>query len=131
MSALKSIVTDYYAAFSQRDFAKMKDFLCEDYHFTDPIDTAESAEEYINKVQILGSLVYESKITNTIEIENQIAVRFDWHLLEPKTKVIPMVEWFFFENGKIKSSELFFDAAQFAEIMQYLSPVEQKAVVSS
>ncbi len=121
MKSLRQIVENYYQAFSAHDYSKMASLLHDDFCCEDPFEKANSAQEYLSQIKIFEDVVFCSQIIKTVESHNQIVVQFDWVVLRPIEKTIPMMEWLTIEDGKLKKSELLFDSRQLSELMPYLS----------
>jgi hypothetical protein len=118
--SMSASIQAYYQAFAAGDFETMRSYLKDDFDFTGPLDTRNNADEYIERISVLKVFQAKFELLELMEKENRLMVRFDWTVLAPVSLTIPMVEWFVFEDEKIKKSELFFDSKRFEPLFPYL-----------
>jgi len=110
----EQIVKQYFELFFSENvkYDKIRTLLADDFHFTGPLLRANSADEYINILKNVGAGNLSANINSILSNENEVAVFYN--MITPFGEV-KTVEWFLFENNKIKSIELLNDPRKFLE----------------
>ncbi|MCP5098285.1 MAG: nuclear transport factor 2 family protein [Chloroflexi bacterium] len=111
----EAVVTQYLAAFfaERIEHVAIRDLLADDFTFQGPLMTADSADDYIQKLQAFGEdAAMQADIHGMWETETAVVVRYDF--LIPSGKV-PASEWYQVQDGKITNIQLICDPRPFLE----------------
>jgi ketosteroid isomerase-like protein len=112
----KEIVDRYYDAWINRagDFADVP--LAEDFVFTGPVASFDSAEGYRQMASEAGKLVTRFAVRHQFVDGNRVCSIIDWEMNLP---VAPMTSAELLEvrDGKIVRGELIYDAEQLRKVM--------------
>ncbi len=115
MSQVLDIVHEYYRAFEEKDFEKMRSLLADQYTFKGPMMQCNSADECIEQMKEC-SFEARHEVVRTITDGKQVVLIFDWTCSKPFQGTFRMCEYLQVENGRIFSAELFFDTAKFPKM---------------
>ncbi|MCU7922297.1 MAG: nuclear transport factor 2 family protein [Candidatus Thiodiazotropha sp. (ex Dulcina madagascariensis)] len=108
------VVKQYFEAFIRKDIPGMSRLIHDDYHFTGPAMEVQGKTQ-MEQVMEAFPFIAEDKDVELSGNGNVVVRRLNWHVKAPFEAVIPMCEWLVVENGKIRSSNLYYDTAKFPE----------------
>ncbi|MEM7336897.1 MAG: nuclear transport factor 2 family protein [Chloroflexota bacterium] len=109
----KECVESYLSAFfgERIDLAKIRTLIADDFTFMGPLMTADSADDYIQKLQAFGENARMQAEIQHILIEGETAVaRYDF--IMPNGRV-PASEWYRVKDNKLVSMQLTCDPRSF------------------
>jgi ketosteroid isomerase-like protein len=109
MSQAMKTVTAYYEALDRKDPQKLREVLATDFTFKGPLLAFDSADAF---VEGMGQMPFQATVEGSrfIAEGDRVAHAFLWKLTAPARADVPMCEVFEVSGGKIRSSELFYDA---------------------
>ena len=88
--------------------------LSDDFSFLGPMMAAEGGDSFVEQLQNFPSQArYRYEDSRMIVEGNNVAHMFDFVVSAPVEAKVRMCECFEVKNGKIQSSRLYFDPAQF------------------
>lgn len=110
----EQIIKNYFDLFfsAQPDFQAMRQLLADSFTFNGPLLKANSADDYIQKIQGVASGGLSMKNAEYVSSDYNVVVIYD--MFSPLGDV-RTVEWFKLESGKIKTLELLNDPRIFIE----------------
>ena len=109
---LIDLAKGYYRAFETGDRAFVENNLAEGFTFTSPFDDHIGREEYFRRCWPAKNIHMGFSFVTVMQQENRVFIAYDAQLREPNA-VHPAArfrnaELMTFENGKLKSGEVFF-----------------------
>lgn len=112
MTTAMDTVGAFYDAFHQRDFPKLRGLITDDFTFKGPMMNFPDPDAFISGV---SGMPYEAVAEQSrfIVDGDRVAHAFVWKMTAPSKADIPMCEVLQVANGKVRSSELFFDSRLF------------------
>jgi ketosteroid isomerase-like protein len=114
-SSSQEIVESYLRALGNRDIAKIKTLLSKDtFSFIGPIDRFNNAEDLTKALQNLAPIVTGVQIRKTFVDDGDVCSAYNLNTSTPAGSV-RCTELCHVENGKITSTEVFFDASPFRQ----------------
>lgn len=106
------LLRSFYAAMECHDWPKKRALLQDDFRFHGPLMQAEGADEFIGRVQQFDCKA-TFKDVQMIEKDDTVMSFFTFEITEPFVGSFRMAERVKFCDGKLKSSELIYDARPF------------------
>ena len=114
MSNATEIVRAYCDAFSAKDMAALRKLLSDDFSFLGPMMAAEGGDSFVEQLQNFPPQArYRYEDSRMIVEGDNVAHMFDFVVSAPVEEKVRMCECFEVRDGKIHSSRLYFDTAQF------------------
>lgn len=114
------IVNKLDKAFREKDEATYADLLHPEYTFEGPMMRLNSKEEAVTFMKTCPFSFHNENSQYIVEGGKVIRL-FDWVVTAPFEGRFRMAEYLFIENGKVRSTELFYDTAPFPkEAMQQM-----------
>lgn len=112
MKSAMQAVTEYYQAFGSKNLKRLREVLASDFTFTGPLMAFDNPDAF---VAAMGTMPFEATVEGSKFIADgeRVAHAFLWKMTSPAKADIPMCEVFEVNGGKIRSSELFYDARLF------------------
>jgi hypothetical protein len=109
----RDVVTKYHEALGDRDFDAARMLLKDDLHFIGPFDEFDSADDYIETLRGLWSIVESTKLKHISTDGDEAVVLFEMATSTPAgTQLI--CEWYGVEGARIAWIRALFDTAPFA-----------------
>ncbi len=105
------VVESWSRALSARDFDTARALLADDLRFEGPIDTFDRADDYMNAIKGLMTMVRGMEHQATIAQGDDVAV---FYRLDTPVALAPVAEWYRVRDGKIAQLRAYFDARPFA-----------------
>ncbi|MGZ3582430.1 MAG: nuclear transport factor 2 family protein [Ktedonobacterales bacterium] len=107
-----TVVDQYFAALTRKDWATLQTLLHDDLSFKGPLATLDKADEYLQGLERITARMtgMERRITLT-EGENVLQV-YDVTLAAPEVTV-PVAEWLQVRDDRIASIQMFLDPRPF------------------
>ena len=110
MAKAPTAVKTFYLALSEQDSEKLRSVLTDDFTFKSPLAEFDTPDGYVSMVGKFGGWVETSHF---IVEGNHVAHTFVYHMTVPGKADIPVCEIFELENGRIRSSRAYNNAADF------------------
>jgi SnoaL-like domain len=108
----RMVVSTYFAAWQNDDFARMRSVLDDALDFAGPLDQFDNADAYQQAIEGLSQLKTDIAIRKTFVDGPDVVTWYDLH-----TRIAPpsaVAEWSHVEDGKITRVRVVFDARPFA-----------------
>ncbi len=112
MSNVTEIVRAYCDAFAAKDLVALRGLLSDEFSFHGPMMATDGADNFIEQLQGFPFQPRYEASRMIVEGDN-VAHMFDFVVSAPVEATVRMCECFEVKNGKIQSSRLYFDTAQF------------------
>ncbi len=112
MTSAIDVVRAYHDAFSKKDLTALRAVLSDDFTFHGPMMTAASGDEFVSQFEHFPFTMQFDSSRMIVDGDN-VAHLFDFVVIAPAEGRVRMCECFEVKDGKIKSSELYFDPATF------------------
>ena len=105
-------VAEFYEAIGRKDMKRLRGLLTSDFTFSGPMMVASSPDEFVTA---MTQMPFEATVSGSrfIAENGRVAHAFVWSMTAPTKADIPMCEILATSGGKIKSSELYYDARLF------------------
>ncbi len=110
MAAAPEAVKTFYLSLSAGDAKRLRAVLCDDFTFESPLASFDTPEGYVDMVGRFGGWVETSRF---IVSGDHVAHTFVYHMTAPGKADIPVCEVFELEDGRIRSSRAYNNAADF------------------
>ncbi len=115
MPTNKNDAADVVARFSQAwtrgDFDTARSLLADELDFEGPLDKFQRADDYLNAIRGLHSMLKGVEHQGTIAQGDQVA---HFYVLDTPLGRAPVAEWFQVAGGRIKALRAYFDARPFS-----------------
>lgn len=108
------VVKQYFEAFGRKNIPGMSKLMHEDYHFMGPTMEVQGRAQMEQVMKELPFVADDEDVELTENV-NVVVRKLNWHVREPFEAVIPMCEWLVVEEGRIRSSNLYYDTGKFPE----------------
>ncbi len=112
MANVTDIVRAYCDAFAAKDMQSLRSLLSDDFSFQGPMMTSDGADKFVEQMRNFPFQARFEDSRMVVEGENVVHM-FDFVVTAPVEGSVRMCECFEVTNGKIHSSRLYFDTAQF------------------
>ena len=103
----RETVEQYFKLWSQKDYPGSRAYLAGDLYFQGPFDTFRRADDLIQAVSRLGSIVKEIRTRTILADDQNVCVVYD--MVTTQIGTVPIAEVFEVESGKITSILASFD----------------------
>ena len=125
----KDIVKTYLAAFyrEHKELDVIEGLLAEDFVFVGPMATFHGREPFMKFIREIGPQKNQIEIHKIVADAGEVAVFHDFRSETPVIGPLPFAEWYSLQGGKITSLRLYFDAREFAPLLQDQMPGEKGA----
>lgn len=107
------VALGYFEAWSKKDYDRSGAYLDENLSFKGPIDSFNTAKEYLQAIRRLAQIVVEVKTKKTFIDGKDVCFIYDLVTNTP-AGTVPCAEWIHADEGKVKSIRVYFDARHFA-----------------
>jgi len=108
----------YFEHWSKKEYDESALYLDEKLSFTGPIDKFNNAQDYLQSIRRLATIVTGVHTKKTFIEGNDVCFVYDLATNTP-AGTVPCAEWIHAENGKVKSIQVFFDARPFAAMFAH------------
>ena len=108
------VVKQYFEAFSRKNISGTNKLLHDNYRFTGPCMEVHGKAQMEQVLKEFPFIAVDEDVEFTGN-GNVVVRKLNWHVKEPFDAVIPMCEWLVVEDGKIHSSNLYYDTGKFPE----------------
>ena len=112
MAKAQEIVMAFQQAMGKGDFGAARRLLQDNLDFRGPIDTFSKADDYLQAVKKLHSIVEGVEVRKVFEDGDDVCLLYDMRTKVAGTSFIS--EWFQTRGGKISAIRVVFDARPFA-----------------
>lgn len=113
MSSARETVENYQAALGKGDFAAARKLLQDDMTFQGPIDTFHQADDYLESIKRLASIIQRIDLKRVFADGDDVCVLYDMVTNTPAGTAF-IAEWYQVKNGQIADLRVVFDARPFA-----------------
>jgi len=113
MSSARETVENYQAALGKGDFAAARKLLQDDMTFQGPIDTFNKADDYLESIKQLASIIQRIDLKHVFADGDDVCVLYDMVTNTPAGTAF-IAEWYQVKGGKIAALRVVFDARPFA-----------------
>lgn len=113
MSSARETVESYQAALGKGDFTAARKLLQDDMTFQGPIDTFNNADQYLESLKRLASIIQRIDLKRVFADGDDVCVLYDMVTNTPAGTAF-IAEWYQVKNGKIAALRVVFDARPFA-----------------
>jgi len=112
MSSALETVTKYYEAAARKDRQALRAVLASEFTFKGPLMAFDGPDAFVEAV-VGMAFDARSERSRFIVDGERVAHAFLWKMKTPTKADVPMCEVFEISDGKIRSSELFYDSKLF------------------
>ena len=110
-SAAAEIVQAWSQAIGSGNYSAARSLAHDNLTFRGPIDTFNSADDYLAALQKLGAIVKGAEPEGMVVDGNQVAL---FYILKTTVADAPVAEWYTVNGDKISAIRAYFDARPFA-----------------
>ncbi len=112
------IFANFITAFTSGDIDGALDMVTEDFTFSGPMLQAEGRDAFAEGAVMAAAIATGVTMHRQVEQGDNVVSMYDFELGAPATVGrVSMTEWNTIRDGKIASSRLFFDTAEFNALM--------------
>ena len=115
MATAQEIVEKFQAALGKKDFAEARKLLRDDLSFQGPLDKFDKADNYLEAVKRLASIIQRIDIKRIFVDGNDVCLLYDMVTNTPAGTAF-IAEWYQVKGNKISSLRVVFDARPFAAL---------------
>jgi ketosteroid isomerase-like protein len=115
MTNAKEVVESYSTALGKGDFAAARKLMHDDMTFQGPFDTFNRADDYLEAIKNLASIIQRVDLKKVFVDDNDVCVLYDMVTNTPAGTAF-IVEWYQIKGGKIAALRAVFDARPFAAL---------------
>ena len=112
-SSPRDVVERYQMALGAKDFKAARAVLNDDLEFRGPIDTFHRADDYMNAIQRLASIIQRIEPRKTFVDGQDVCFIYNMVTNTP-AGTAPIAEWYRVKGDRIAAIDVFFDARPFA-----------------
>ncbi len=112
MAKAREVVMAFQQAIGRADWVAARNLLHDDLRFQGPFDTFNKADDYVQALRKLSSIIEAVEIKKLFEDGNDVCVLYDMRTKAAGTSFIS--EWFQVTGGTIVSIRVVFDPRPFA-----------------
>jgi len=109
------IVESYRAALGKGDFAAARKLMQDDMTFQGPLDTFNTADQYLEASKRLASIIQRIDLKKVFVDGDDVCVLYDMVTNTPAGTAF-IAEWYQVKDGKIAALRAVFDARPFAAL---------------
>ena len=113
MSSTRETVESYQAALGNGDFVTARKLMQDDMTFQGPIDTFHQADDYLESLKKLASIIQRIDVKRVFAEGDDVCVLYEMVTNTPAGTAF-IAEWYQVKGGKIASLRVVFDARPFA-----------------
>ena len=114
-ASAREIVESYRAALAQGNFATARTLMQDTMAFQGPLDTFDTADQYLEAVRRLASIIQRIDLKKEFVDGEDVCVLYDMVTNTPAGTAF-IAEWYQVKNGKIAALHAVFDARPFAAL---------------
>jgi len=112
------VFTNYFKAFTSGDVDKALGMITDDFSFAGPLLQAEGKEAFAEGAQMAAAIATGFTMHRQVEHGDEVVSMYDFEVGAPATPgKVTMTEWNTIRDGKLASSRLFYDTAEFNALM--------------
>jgi ketosteroid isomerase-like protein len=117
---LKKLTLSYLDAVGKKDFATVERLLAPDLKFTGPSMTRSTARDFIAALTRLGAIHVRNEPTRVFVDGDEVCVIYDF-VTDTPAGALPTIEWLRFEQGRIRSINLYYDRVPWKGVMEEIT----------
>jgi len=112
------IFTSFLEAFTSGEIGTALNMITDDFTFSGPILQAEGKDAFAEGAQMAAAVATGFTMHRQVEQGDNVVSMYDFELGAPASVgKVTMTEWNTIRDGKIASSRVFFDTAEFNALM--------------
>lgn len=115
MASTIEVVESYRTALGRGDFGAARGLMQDDMTFQGPLDTFNTADQYLEASKRLASIILRIDVKKTFVDGNDVCVLYEMVTNTPAGTAF-IAEWYQVKGGKIAALRAVFDARPFAAI---------------
>jgi len=115
MTSAGEVIQSYQAALGKGDFATARKLMQDNMTFQGPLDTFTTADEYLESLKKLASIVQRIDLKKVFVDGDDVCVLYDMVTSTPAGTAF-IAEWYQVKGGKIAALRVVFDARPFAAL---------------
>lgn len=115
MTSAREIVGNYQAALGKGDFAAARKLMQDDMTFQGPLDTFHKADEYLEALKRLASIIQRIDLKRVFADGDDVCVLYEMVTNTPAGTAF-IAEWYQVQGEKIATLRAVFDARPFAAL---------------
>ena len=115
MTNAGEIIESYQAALGKGDFATARKLMQDNMTFQGPLDTFNTADEYLESLRKLASIVQRIDLKKVFVDGDDVCVLYDM-VTNTLAGTAFIAEWYQLKSGKIAALRVVFDARPFAAL---------------
>jgi len=121
---LKALAIEYLDAVGKKELSRVQELLAPDLKFTGPSMARSSAQEFISALKRLGAIHVRNEVKRVFVDSDEACVIYDF-VTDTPAGALPTIEWLQFEDGRIRSINLYYDRVPWKTVMDEIA---QRAV---
>ena len=124
----KALAMEYLDAVGKKELAKVEKLLAPDLKFTGPAMTRSTSQEFISALKRLGAIHVRNEVKRVFADGNDVCVIYDF-VTDTPAGALPTIEWLQFEEGRIRSINLYYDRVPWKSVMDEIAQRAARATV--
>jgi ketosteroid isomerase-like protein len=124
----KALAMEYLDAVGKKELAKVEKLLAPDLKFTGPAMTRSTSQEFISALKRLGAIHVRNEVKRVFADGNDVCVIYDF-VTDTPAGALPTIEWLHFEEGRIRSINLYYDRVPWKSVMDEIAQRAARATV--
>jgi ketosteroid isomerase-like protein len=117
---LKTLALDYLDAAAKKDVHRLRALLAPDLKFKGPSMSRSTAEEVIGALQRLSAIHVRNDVRRVFADGDEVCVIYDL-VTDTPAGALPTIEWLRFEEGRIRSIDLYYDRVPWKTVMDEMA----------
>lgn len=118
-SELEAKALAYLDAVGQKDLARVEAIVASDIHFVGPAMTVTGVRDLLTSFRRIGAIHVRNDIRRVFSDGNEVCVIYDF--VTDAIGAVPTIEWMRFENGRIRSIQLYYDQVPWMTLREELA----------
>ena len=116
----KTLALAYLDAVSRKDLSRAQELLMPNLEFTGPSGSRSSAQSFIDALKRLAAIHVRNDVKKVFVDGNEACVIYDF-VTDTPSGSLPTIEWLQFEEGRIRSINLYYDRVPWRVVMDELT----------
>ena len=121
---LKALAIEYLDAVGKKELNRVQELLAPNLKFIGPSMARSSAQEFISALKRLGAIHVRNEVKRVFVDGDEACVIYDF-VTDTPAGALPTIEWLQFEDGRIRSINLYYDRVPWKTVMDEIA---QRAV---
>ena len=124
----KSLAIEYLDAAGKKELDRVEELLAPDLKFTGPAMARSTSQEFISALKRLGAIHVRNEVKKVFADGNDVCVIYDF-VTDTPAGALPTIEWLQFEEGRIRSINLYYDRVPWKSVMDEIAQRAARATV--